>query len=99
MSAYLPLWIVLSSLLPGLAIFLIGEQRQALRTALNLGGAMAKLGLVGLLIWGVLQNQTFENRLQIAPGLELVLGKKLPHFIIQRHIPVMADALRANNVH
>jgi multicomponent Na+:H+ antiporter subunit D len=69
----LPLFILLSSLLPGLVIFLIKEQDHRLRTVLNLSGALAKLILVGLMIWGVYHEWVSDIRWQIAPGLELVL--------------------------
>ena len=68
---HLPLLILLSSLLPGLAIFLVREESHVLRTSLNLFGALTKLGLVGLLIWGVFHEKVKEMRWEIAPGLEL----------------------------
>jgi multicomponent Na+:H+ antiporter subunit D len=73
-ASLLPGAIVVSSLLPGVFIFLVGEENHILRTLLNLLGAVLKLVLVGLLIWGVWLGQAFESRLTIAPGLELVLS-------------------------
>jgi multicomponent Na+:H+ antiporter subunit D len=73
LATLLPGAIVLSSLLPGVFIFLVDEENHLLRTVLNLFGAVLKLVLVGVLIWGVWQGQVFESRLDIAPGLELVL--------------------------
>jgi len=70
----LPAAIVLTSLLPGLLIFVLGEGRHFLRTLLNMGGALAKLALVGLLIEGVWEGRVFESRLTLAPGLDLVLS-------------------------
>ncbi len=72
-NTWLPLLIVMSSLLPGVAIFLLREESHATRTILNLFGAVAKLVLVGLMIWGVFHEQVFETRWTLAPGLELVL--------------------------
>jgi multicomponent Na+:H+ antiporter subunit D len=69
----LPGAIVLSSLLPGVFIFLVREESHRLRTVLNLSGAIVKLFLVGFMIWGVYQGELFQSRLVIAPGLELVL--------------------------
>ena len=69
----LPLLILLSSLVPGLAIFLLREESRRLRTRLNLLGALAKLALVGVLIWGVFHEKAIELRWLMAPGLELVL--------------------------
>jgi multicomponent Na+:H+ antiporter subunit D len=73
-DAWLPAAIVLTSLVPGLLIFLLGEERQVLRTLLNMAGALLKLALVGWLILGIYEGRTFESRLTIAPGLDLVLS-------------------------
>ena len=43
----LPAAIVLSSLIPGLLIFVLDEERHFLRTTLNMAGALLKLALVG----------------------------------------------------
>jgi len=67
------LLILASSLLPGLAIFFLRESSHGLRTSLNMFGAVLKLVLVGVLTWGVLNEQIYETRWLIAPGLELVL--------------------------
>jgi multicomponent Na+:H+ antiporter subunit D len=72
-STWLPALILLSSLLPGLAIFLLREESHRLRTILNLLGAVTKLVLVGVMIWGVFHQQVFETRWNLAPGLDLVL--------------------------
>jgi len=72
-TALLPLFILLSSLVPALVIFLLGEQRHRVRTWLNLGGAGLKLALIGVLIGGVFQGIEYESRLTLAPGVELVL--------------------------
>ncbi|BAZ92853.1 formate hydrogenlyase subunit 3/Multisubunit Na+ /H+ antiporter, MnhD subunit [Thiohalobacter thiocyanaticus] len=70
-------WILLavlaSSLLPGLVIFAIAERRVALRTSLNLLGAVSKLLLVGWMLWGVAHGHAFELRLALLPGLDFVL--------------------------
>jgi len=70
---WLPLLILGSSLLPGLAIFLLREENRGLRTWLNMLGAVVKLGLVIWMIWGVFHEQTYETRWTLAPGLDLVL--------------------------
>lgn len=71
-SAILPL-VVASSLVPGLIIFFLPERQRPLRTLLNLMGAISKLVFVGILIWGVAQQQQFETRLPLLPDFELVL--------------------------
>ena len=51
-TTLLPLIIILSSLIPGLIIFTLREDQVRLRIALNLTGALLKMGLVGLmLLW------------------------------------------------
>jgi len=72
-GALIPLGILLSSLLPGIFIFVLREEQVRLRTLLNLAGAVVKLTLVGVMIWGVLHQQLFTFTLPLLPGLELVL--------------------------
>ena len=68
------LLILATSLLPGLVIFFLPEERVALRTTLNMAGAVVKLVLVGVMIWGVFHGQQYETRLPLLPGgLDLVL--------------------------
>jgi multicomponent Na+:H+ antiporter subunit D len=71
--ASLPLLIVASSLVPGLVIFFLPEERVGTRTTLNLAGALLKLLLVGVMIWSVFHGQTYETRLPLLPGLDLLL--------------------------
>ncbi len=73
MNAWLPLLVLASSLVPGLIIFALKEEHTRARIALNLGGAVIKLVLVGVMVWGVFQGQTYEARLPLLPGLELAL--------------------------
>jgi len=70
---WIPLLVVASSLVPGLIIFALAEERVRLRTALNLLGAIVKLGLVGVMVWGVYREHIYETRLVLLPSLELVL--------------------------
>ncbi len=72
-NAALPLLVLASSLLPGLVIFFLPEERVATRTTLNLTGAVLKLVLVGVMIWGVFHGHHYETRLPLLPGLDLVL--------------------------
>jgi len=72
-QAWVPLAVVASSLLPGLIIFRLPEHRRTLRTALNFGGAAAKLILVGIMLWNVGRFHDYEARLALLPGLDLVL--------------------------
>ena len=72
-DAWIPLLVVASSLLPGLVIFTLSEDKMRLRTVLNLLGALVKLILVGWMIWGVYHGHHYETRLALLPDLELVL--------------------------
>ena len=72
-DAFLPLLIVLSSLLVGLVIFFLPEERAVIRITLNLAGAVFKLILVGVMIWGVFHGHHYEIRMPLLPGLDLVL--------------------------
>lgn len=67
------LLVLLSSLVPGLLIFLIPERRRAFRTVLNLAGAVLKVALVGLMVLGVAAGRRYELRLPLLPDLDLAL--------------------------
>lgn len=73
-GAAILLGILLSSLVTGIVIFFLAEERHRLRTSLNLIGAAVKLILVILLIEGIYLGQNFEVRLSLAPGVDLALG-------------------------
>ena len=67
----MPLLVFLTSLLTGIAIFLLDEEQHAIRTFLNIAGALLKLVLVGIMIWGVFHEHSYETRFTIMPGLDL----------------------------
>ena len=69
----IPLLVVLSSLVPGLIIFGLAEERSTLRIVLNLFGAVLKFALVIWMLWGVYNGQHYELRIALLPDLELVL--------------------------
>ena len=71
---WLPLLILLTSLVPGIVIFALPEDRTRLRTSLNMGGSGLKLILIGLMIWGVRNEHVYETRLPIMPNLDLILN-------------------------
>ncbi|QQO57170.1 MAG: monovalent cation/H+ antiporter subunit D family protein [Thiohalocapsa sp. PB-PSB1] len=70
-NQWLPLAVLASSLLPGLVIFTLPEERIALRTVLNLFGAIAKLVLVFVLFVGVRAGDAYGVRFEVLPGLDL----------------------------
>ncbi|WP_253447607.1 proton-conducting transporter transmembrane domain-containing protein [Natronospira proteinivora] len=69
----MPLWVVLASLVAGLLILVLGEPWHRTRVAINLGAAIAKLVLVGIMLWGVARGHEFHFTLALLPGLELKL--------------------------
>jgi multicomponent Na+:H+ antiporter subunit D len=69
----LPLLVVLSSFVPGIAIMFLREEQEALRTTLNLVGALAKLVFVSLMLQGVAAGASYEWALEVLPGLSLTL--------------------------
>lgn len=69
----LPLFLVLSSLIPGLAIFFLREQARRSRILLNMGGAVLKTLLMGVMIVGIYQGQDFEFRIPFMLDYDLVL--------------------------
>ncbi|MDJ0986659.1 MAG: proton-conducting transporter membrane subunit [Desulfobacterales bacterium] len=72
-DAFLPLIIILSSLIPGIIIFMLPEARHGWRTLLNMLGASIKMLLIGVMIWGIFNGHVYETRLPLLPGLDLVL--------------------------
>lgn len=72
-SAALPLLVVLSSLVPGILIFMMPERLRRARTFLNLLGAVLKVAFVGIMSLGVAEGEHYEFRVPMLPGLDLVL--------------------------
>lgn len=73
-QSWMPLLVLASSLVPGLIIFNLSEKQRQLRTVLNMTGAVVKLMLVAAMIVGVAHGEFYEWRLQLLPGLDLLLG-------------------------
>lgn len=73
LAFWLPVYVVMVSAVTGCLIFVIGEQRVVLRTALNLLAAVAKVLLVGLMSWLIVQGAVPEFSFQLLPGLEFKL--------------------------
>ena len=82
----LPLALLASSLLPGLIIFGLPENWVGVRTFLNLFAAIAKLGLVAMLLAGVAAGEAYGVRYAVLPGLELAWlgdGNNVLHSLIE----------------
>lgn len=73
LTVALPILVLLSSLLPGLVIFLLPEHLRGVRTTLNIGGAVVKVALVTIIGIGLAAGAGFEARLSMLPGVDLVL--------------------------
>jgi multicomponent Na+:H+ antiporter subunit D len=73
MRTWLPLLVLLSSLVPGLVIFMLPEKAVVLRTVLNLGGAVLKIIFLVLMMIGVYHGMEFEFRVPLVPGIDFVL--------------------------
>ncbi len=69
----LPLLVVASSLIPGLVIFVLGEERKTARTLLNLGGASFSLAFVAMMLWGVSQDHIYEVSYPLTGGIDFAL--------------------------
>jgi multicomponent Na+:H+ antiporter subunit D len=70
---WLPLLVLLSSLITGLLIFSLQGQAQRLRGLLNMLGAAVKLVLVVIISLGTLRGAEYETRLVLLPGYDLLL--------------------------
>ncbi|MDR9437490.1 MAG: proton-conducting transporter membrane subunit, partial [Thiohalophilus sp.] len=73
LPAVLPVLIIATSMLVGLIIFALPEQRTGLRSTLNLTGAVVKLALVIVMLLGVFRGQHYQSELPLVPGIDLVL--------------------------
>jgi multicomponent Na+:H+ antiporter subunit D len=69
----LPPLVLASSLVPGVVIFFLPEERHGLRSALNMVGATLKVVFVGAMIWAVLAGHELETRASLVPGFDLLL--------------------------
>lgn len=73
LAPWVPVVILLTSLVPALAIFALPERTERTRTVLNLSGAVAKVALVAVLVPPVLAGNRYEWRVPFLPSVDLVL--------------------------
>lgn len=73
LNSLLLLFILFSSLVPGILILLLKENQFALRTFLNLLGAIAKVGLVAWVFAGYFRGEEYEFIFGLAPDLTFAL--------------------------
>ncbi|HMP89016.1 MAG TPA: proton-conducting transporter membrane subunit [Kiritimatiellia bacterium] len=69
----LPLAVLMTSFVTGIIILMIDEARVTARTILNLTGAVVKMLLVGVMLWGVFRGHNYETRIPFLPNMDLVL--------------------------
>jgi multicomponent Na+:H+ antiporter subunit D len=72
-TSLLPLLILISSLVPGTLILLLREDQSALRTFMNLFGAVAKVGLIAWVFAGYTRGEEYTFLLPLAPDLAFAL--------------------------
>lgn len=73
MSAFLPLMVLLTSLVPAVVIFLLPQKAHALRNGLSIGGALMKLTLIAVMLVAVSEGTVYKAEMVLAPGLVLAL--------------------------
>jgi multicomponent Na+:H+ antiporter subunit D len=69
----IPILLPLSSFIPAVLILMIREEQKALRTTVNLLGAIIKLFLVGVIAFGVYSGFVFEARFPLVGDLDFIL--------------------------
>ena len=72
-TSFLPLLILISSLVPGILILLLREEQVALRTFLNLFGAVSKVGLIAWVFAGYLRGEEYTFFFSLALDLTFSL--------------------------
>ncbi|MBO6528295.1 proton-conducting transporter membrane subunit [Erythrobacter sp.] len=72
-NGWLPLAVLLTSLLAAPLIFAIPGRQRGLRTAINLAAALLKLALVAWLAWQVAAGESFRFVMPLLPGIDFVL--------------------------
>ena len=71
---FLIIAILMSSFLPGIAIFMLREENSAMRTGLNLFGAGLKMVLIIIMDLAIYYGRGFEMRLELMEGVEMVIN-------------------------
>jgi len=72
-NAWLPVLILATSFVPALVIFALPEEAVRRRTTLNLGGAILKIVLLVVMMFGVSGGAEYEFRVPLVPGIDFLL--------------------------
>ena len=68
MTTLLPLFLLLTSLVPSAITFFLDQESYRLRNALNLGGAVAKVALIVAMLFAVGRGAAYETEILSAAG-------------------------------
>jgi multicomponent Na+:H+ antiporter subunit D len=71
-TGLLPVFILLTSLVPAAINFFLAQESHRLRDVLNLGGAIAKVALIVAMLFAVAGGASYETAIPLAPGLVLL---------------------------
>ncbi|MBX3262377.1 MAG: monovalent cation/H+ antiporter subunit D family protein [Labilithrix sp.] len=69
----LPLWVLLTSLIPGVLLFFLPERRHGVRTTINISAACAKLALTAVMVRGVYAGRRYETRIPFLADVDILL--------------------------
>jgi len=72
-TSLLPLLILISSIIPGTLILILREEQVALRTFLNLFGAVVKVGLIAWVFAGYMRGEEYNFNFGLGPDLSFAL--------------------------
>ena len=72
-KTWMPLLVLLTSLMAAPAIFLLPEERRHTRTVINLAAAVIKLALVTGMVLGVYAGHHYEMRFSVLVGVDFIL--------------------------
>ena len=73
LNAWLPVFALMTSLIASVVIFALPEKGYRLRTTVNLGAALLKLGLVVVMVWGVFRGVDYGLSFTMLPGVTFML--------------------------
>lgn len=73
LSFWLPILVMLSSLVTGLVIFMLKPDQHRIRYVLNMVGATLKVVLVIIITYGFLNGESYESRVPLIPNIDLYL--------------------------
>lgn len=73
LNAWMPVFALMTSLIASVVIFALPEKGHRLRTTVNLGAALLKLGLVVVMVWGVFRGVDYGLSFTMVPGVTFML--------------------------